>query len=107
MPWTMRYEGFKSEQRFCFACKEQSLRQIAIVAGSIGSSGISAGDYDSHWNPWTEPAAYEAGDICDNVILNTTFAARYDTLFYAKVILKKITCKKIIPKKSLLQKQMN
>ena len=57
-----------------------------------------------------EPAAYEAGDICDNVILNTTFAARYDTLFYAKyakVILKKITCKKIIPKKSLLQKQMN
>ena len=53
------------------------------------------------------PAAYEAGDICDNVILNTTFAARYDTLFYAKVILKKITCKKIIPKKSLLQKQMN
>ena len=44
---------------------------------------------------------------CDNVILSIAFTARYDTLFYAKVILKKITCKKIIPKKSLLQKQMN
>ena len=42
-----------------------------------------------------EPAAYEAGDICDNVILNTTFAARYDTLFYAKVILKKMTLERM------------
>ena len=36
----MRRLIFKSEQRFCFACKEQSLRKIAIVAGSISSSGF-------------------------------------------------------------------
>ncbi|MGN1116015.1 MAG: hypothetical protein ACI4TH_05570, partial [Candidatus Ornithomonoglobus sp.] len=33
----------KSEQRSCFACKEQSLRQIATCAGSVSSSGFQRG----------------------------------------------------------------
>ena len=51
----MRRLIFKSEQRFCFACKEQSLRKIATVAGSIGSSGfrweIMTPTEIPEWNP--------------------------------------------------------
>ena len=51
----MRRLIFKSEQRFCFACKEQSLRKIATVAGSIGSSGfqweIMTPTEIPDWNP--------------------------------------------------------
>ena len=49
----MRRLIFKSEQRFCFACKEQSL-QRAELAKDCNSRRehwllrVSVGDYDSH-----------------------------------------------------------
>ena len=58
-------KAFKSEQRSCFACKEQSLRQIATCAGSVSSSGFQRGIMTPAETLIWNPPPIEAGGICD------------------------------------------